>query len=71
MLPAAVHFVGDGATFGVPQPLAAPQRNALEAAQGLLLRVERLDYDLVLERLPWTLSWIKLPWSEVPLAVEW
>jgi adenylate cyclase len=44
-------YVGDGltATFGVPQPLAAPQRNALEAAQDLLLRVERLNRELVAE----------------------
>lgn len=41
-------YVGDGlmATFGLPQPLAAPQRNALEAAQDLLLRVDRLNADL-------------------------
>lgn len=44
-------YVGDGltATFGLPQPLDAPQRNALEAAQDLLLRVERLNRDLVAE----------------------
>jgi hypothetical protein len=38
-------YVGDGlmATFGLPQPLPAPQRNALEAAQDLLLRVDRLN----------------------------
>lgn len=48
------------------------RKGALSSRDGAwLLRVERLDYDLVLERLPWTLSWIKLPWSEVPLAVEW
>lgn len=43
--------VGDGltATFGVPQPLPAPQRNALEAAQDLLLRVERLNRELLAE----------------------
>ncbi len=42
-------YVGDGltATFGLPQPLDAPQRNALEAAQDLLLRVERLNRELV------------------------
>lgn len=41
-------YVGDGlmATFGLPQPLAAPQRNALEAAQDLLLRVDRLNAEL-------------------------
>ncbi len=44
-------YVGDGlmATFGLPQPLPAPQRNALEAAQDLLLRVERLNTELVAE----------------------
>lgn len=44
-------YVGDGltATFGLPQPLAAPQRNALEAAQDLLLRVERLNRELAAE----------------------
>jgi adenylate cyclase len=44
-------YVGDGltATFGLPQPLDAPQRNALEAAQDLLLRVARLNRDLVAE----------------------
>ena len=41
-------YVGDGltATFGLPQPLDAPQRNALEAAQDLLLRIERLNAEL-------------------------
>jgi adenylate cyclase len=38
-------YVGDGlvAVFGVPQPLDAPQRNALEAAQEILWRLERLN----------------------------
>lgn len=44
-------YVGDGltATFGLPQPLEAPQRNALEAAQDLLLRIERLNGELAAE----------------------
>ena len=44
-------YVGDGlmATFGLPQPLPAPQRNALEAAQDLLLRVNRLNMELAAE----------------------
>ena len=44
-------YVGDGlmATFGLPQPLAAPQRNALEAAQDLLLRVDQLNLKLAAE----------------------
>lgn len=44
-------YVGDGltATFGLPQPLDAPQRNALEAARDLLLRVARLNRDLAAE----------------------
>ena len=44
-------YVGDGlmATFGLPQPLPAPQRNALEAAQDLLLRVDRLNTELAAE----------------------
>ncbi|MCX7165130.1 MAG: CHASE2 domain-containing protein [Rhodocyclales bacterium] len=44
-------YVGDGlmATFGLPQPLAAPQRNALEAAQDLLLRVDQLNAELATE----------------------
>jgi|GEM_PF-1473264 len=44
-------YVGDGlmATFGLPQPLPAPQRNALEAAQDLLLRVDRLNLELAAE----------------------
>ena len=44
-------YVGDGlmATFGLPQPLPAPQRNALEAAQDLLLRVDRLNAELAAE----------------------
>ena len=44
-------YVGDGlmATFGLPQPLPAPQRSALEAAQDLLLRVDRLNVELVAE----------------------
>jgi len=43
--------IGDGltATFGLPQPLPAPQRNALEAAQELLLRVDRLNAELAAE----------------------
>lgn len=41
-------YVGDGlmATFGLPQPLPAPQRSALEAAQDLLLRIDRLNVEL-------------------------
>ncbi len=44
-------YVGDGlmATFGLPQPLASPQRNALEAAQDLLLRVDQLNTELAAE----------------------
>ena len=44
-------YVGDGlrATFGLPQPLPAPQRNALEAAQDLLLRVDQLNAELAAE----------------------
>lgn len=44
-------FIGDGltATFGVPQPLPAPQRNALEAAQDMLVRLARLNTELVAE----------------------
>jgi class 3 adenylate cyclase/CHASE2 domain-containing sensor protein len=44
-------YVGDGlmATFGLPQPLPAPPRSALEAAQDLLLRVDRLNLELVAE----------------------
>ncbi|MBK9019032.1 MAG: hypothetical protein IPL72_03135 [Sulfuritalea sp.] len=46
-------YVGDGltATFGLPQPLEAPQRNALEAARDLLLRVDRLNTELAEEGL--------------------
>jgi len=46
-------FIGDGlmATFGVPQPLPAPERNALEAAQDMLVRVARLNTELVAEGL--------------------
>ncbi|MDO8348453.1 MAG: CHASE2 domain-containing protein [Rugosibacter sp.] len=41
-------YIGDGlvAVFGVPQPLDAPQRNALEAAQEILWRLERLNAEL-------------------------
>jgi adenylate cyclase len=41
-------YIGDGlmATFGVPQPLPAPERNALEAAQDLLVRIHRLNQTL-------------------------
>lgn len=41
-------FIGDGvlATFGVPQPLPQPARNALEAAQDLLLRLQRCSEEL-------------------------
>jgi len=44
-------YVGDGlmATFGLPQPLPAPQRSALEAAQDLLLKVDRLNIELAAE----------------------
>lgn len=46
-------FIGDGlmATFGVPQPLPAPQRNALEAAQDILVRLVRLNAVLEAEGL--------------------
>jgi adenylate cyclase len=46
-------FIGDGlmATFGVPQPLPAPERNALEAAQDMLVRIARLNTELVAEGL--------------------
>ncbi len=36
-----------------------------------LLRVERRDYDIVLERFPWSWTWVKLPWMADPLQVEW
>lgn len=41
-------FIGDGlmATFGVPQPLDTPERNALEAAQDMLVRLARLNQEL-------------------------
>jgi class 3 adenylate cyclase len=41
-------FIGDGlmATFGVPQPLPAAERNALEAAQDMLVRLARLNGEL-------------------------
>jgi len=44
-------FIGDGlmATFGVPQPLEAPERNALEAAQNILVRLAQLNVELVRE----------------------
>lgn len=44
-------FIGDGlmATFGVPQPLPAPERNALEAAQDMLVRIARLNTELAAE----------------------
>jgi adenylate cyclase len=47
-------FIGDGlmATFGVPQPLPAPERNALEAAQDMLVRIARLNTELAAEGLP-------------------
>ena len=46
-------FIGDGlmATFGVPQPLPAPERNALEAAQDMLVRLVRLNEALKAEGL--------------------
>lgn len=44
-------FIGDGlmATFGIPQPLENPQRNALEAAQDMLVRLARLNAELAAE----------------------
>jgi len=41
-------FIGDGvlATFGVPQPLPQAERSALEAAQDLLLRLQRFNAEL-------------------------
>jgi class 3 adenylate cyclase/CHASE2 domain-containing sensor protein len=44
-------YVGDGlmATFGLPQPLPAPERSALEAAQDLLLRIDQLNAELATE----------------------
>lgn len=46
-------YIGDGlmATFGMPQPLPAPERNALEAAQDLLTRIERVNVTLAAEGL--------------------
>jgi len=46
--------VGDGvlATFGLPQPLDAPQRGALEAAHDLLLRIERMNRQFRADGLP-------------------
>jgi adenylate cyclase len=46
-------FIGDGlmATFGVPLPLPSPERNALEAAQGILVRLVRLNAELKAEGL--------------------
>ena len=46
-------YIGDGllATFGVPQSLAAPERNALEAAQELLVRISRINRQLEAEGL--------------------
>jgi adenylate cyclase len=46
-------LIGDGltATFGVPLPLPSPERNALEAAQGILVRVVRLNAELKAEGL--------------------
>jgi adenylate cyclase len=42
-------FIGDGvmATFGMPQPLPMAERNALEAAQDMLVEVRRLNEALV------------------------
>ncbi|MEZ4453499.1 MAG: contractile injection system tape measure protein [Nannocystaceae bacterium] len=37
----------------------------------LLLRVERREYDAVLDRFPWTFEWVRLPWMLAPLRVEW
>jgi adenylate cyclase len=34
------------ATFGVPQPLETPEKNALEAAQDILVRIARLNTNL-------------------------
>jgi len=44
-------YIGDGlmATFGLPQPLPAPARNALEAAQDMLVRIARLNRALAAE----------------------
>jgi adenylate cyclase len=41
-------FMGDGlmAVFGAPQALASPEKNALEAAQEMLLRLARLNQSL-------------------------
>ena len=41
-------YIGDGlmATFGLPQPLPAPARNALEAAHDMLARIARLNLSL-------------------------
>jgi adenylate cyclase len=46
-------FIGDGlmATFGVPQPLGTPEKNALEAAQDILIRVTRLNAELAAQGL--------------------
>ncbi len=42
-------FIGDGimASFGAPQPLENASRSALQAAEGMLSRLEHLNLDLV------------------------
>lgn len=42
-------FIGDGimAAFGAPKPLPHPERSALEAAHDMLVRLERINRDLL------------------------
>lgn len=35
------------------------------------LRVERRDYDIILDRLPWPWRWVRLRWMQSPLQIEW
>lgn len=46
-------FIGDGlmATFGVPQALETPEKNAMEAAQNMLVRITRLNTELAAQGL--------------------
>jgi len=36
-----------------------------------LLRVERNDFDVVLDHFPWNVNWINLPYMSQTMQVEW
>jgi len=48
------------------------RKGVLSIRDGLwLLRVERNDFDVVLDQFPWSVGWVKLPYMSQSMQVEW